>query len=333
MSLLTKAGGISKLSELEIDTSKDWAGHLLKNIGTAVDDTDAVRKAQAILQAIISTKGDIMFRGDSEAERLAPDAGKGYNFLRSRGSGMSPIWEDIENLIQYMTGAMNRSVVFDHEIAAPMLSMIALAGFSPPGRTANPLLSIPEPGISLAAVPASGGGVAATPVLAIPELGVSEDTMVVYEYYRTGDNAHDEIHGNNWEAQTFTPQVNHSIGKVYIRVFRTGSPGTVTVGIYATSGGLPTGSALVTNTINGNDLPEVSPGVWKLIIFAPTALAAATKYAIVVSASSGDLSNYLCWRADASSPAYTGGARCYSADGGSNWIEDTNQDYMFEEGR
>jgi len=332
MSLLTKGGGISKLSELEIDTSKDWAGHLLKNIGAAADNADAVRKAQAILQAVMTTKGDITFRGDSEAERLAPDAGKGYNFLRSRGPGLSPVWEDIESLVEYMTGALNRSVVFDLEIAAPLLSALALAGSSPPGRTAEPLIAVPEPEINMTAVPAPGGGVTAVPALTVPEPGVSEDIMVVHEYYRTGDDAHDEIYGNNWEAQTFTPQVNHSIGKLYLKVFRTGSPGTVTIGIYATSGGLPTGSALVTNTINGNDLPETSPGVWQLITFAATALTGGIKYAVVISAPSGDSSNYLCLRADASTPSYADGARCHSADGGSSWSEDTNQDYMFEEG-
>jgi energy-coupling factor transporter ATP-binding protein EcfA2 len=54
---------------------------------------------------------------------LEADAGKGYNFLRSRGPGLSPVWEDIESLIQYMTGAANRVVALDLAVAAPMLTV------------------------------------------------------------------------------------------------------------------------------------------------------------------------------------------------------------------
>ena len=86
MSLLTR--GINKLSQLEIDTNKDWQSREIANL-----------KAIAAGMA----HGDVVFRGGSILERLTADAGKGYSFLRSRGPGLSPVWQDIESLVQYMT--------------------------------------------------------------------------------------------------------------------------------------------------------------------------------------------------------------------------------------
>ncbi len=170
MSLLTR--GTNKLSQLEIDVSKDWAGHLIKNIGPAVENADALRKVEAILQTAMASKGDIIFRGDSGAERLTPDAGKGYNFLRSRGPGLSPVWQDIEGLIQFMTAALNRAVAFDLALPVPGISQVSVQASSPPGRTAGPTLSVPQPSVNLITDIGAGGGVAATPSLNIPVVGV-----------------------------------------------------------------------------------------------------------------------------------------------------------------
>jgi hypothetical protein len=173
MSLLTR--GTNRLSQLEIDVSKDWAGHLIKNIGPAVDSADALRKVDAILQAVMPVKGDIIFRGDSGAERLAPDAGKGYNFLRSRGPGLSPVWQDIEGLIQYMTAALNRAIAFDLALLMPAISQVSQQASSPPGRTASPMLSVPEPSVSIDTETGDGGGVTVSPSLNIPAAVVSRE--------------------------------------------------------------------------------------------------------------------------------------------------------------
>jgi hypothetical protein len=174
LSLLTR--GINKLSGLEIDVSKDWAGHLIKNIGPAIDSADALRKVDAILQAVMPTLREILsFRGDSGAERLAPDAGKGYNFLRSRGPGLSPVWQDIESLIQYMTAALNRAIAFDLALLMPAISQVSQQASSPPGRTASPMLSVPEPSVSIDTETGDGGGVVATPSLNIPVASVTKE--------------------------------------------------------------------------------------------------------------------------------------------------------------
>lgn len=173
MSLLTK--GINKLSGLEIDVSKNWAGHLIKNLGPAAEDADALRKAEAVLQAVMATKGDIIFRGESGAERLAPDAGKGYNFLRSRGPGLSPVWQDIEGLIQFMTAALNRAIAFDLALPVPAVSQLSQQASSPPGRTASPMLSVPQPSVGIVTETGDGGGVTATSSLSIPTATVSRE--------------------------------------------------------------------------------------------------------------------------------------------------------------
>ncbi len=156
MSLLTR--GINKLSQLEIDTNKDWQSREIANI-----------KAVANNMAY----GDVVFRGGSILERLTADAGKGYNFLRSRGPGLSPIWQDIESLVQYMTGAVNRAAAFDLSIPSPAISQVSQQASSPPGRVATGVLSPPEPEISLDTQTGPGGAVGSSPSLDIPTPGIS----------------------------------------------------------------------------------------------------------------------------------------------------------------
>jgi hypothetical protein len=156
MSLLTR--GINKLSQLEIDTNKDWQSREIANL-----------KAIAAGMA----HGDVIFRGGSILERLTADAGKGYSFLRSRGPGLSPVWQDIESLVQYMTGAVNRAVAFDLSVPSPAISQVSQQGSSPPGRVATGLLSPPEPEISLDTQTGPGGAVDSSPSLDIPSPEVS----------------------------------------------------------------------------------------------------------------------------------------------------------------
>lgn len=130
MSLLTK--GVSKLSQIEIDTDKDWHGKAISNL-------------QAIAAAM--SQGDVNFRGASVVEKLTADGGKGYNFLRSRGPNLSPVWQDIESLIQYITGGANRAFAADLAVPMPDVSATNLVSASG-GVTSTPLLSVPAPGIT-----------------------------------------------------------------------------------------------------------------------------------------------------------------------------------------
>jgi len=161
MSLLTR--GINKLSQLEIDTHKDWQSREIANL-----------KAIAAGMA----HGDVVFRGGSILERLTADAGKGYSFLRSRGPGLSPVWQDIESLVQYMTGAVNRAAAFDLSVPSPAISQVSQQASSPPGRVATGLLSPPEPEISLDTQTGPGGAVDSSPSLDIPAPSVSGQAAI-----------------------------------------------------------------------------------------------------------------------------------------------------------
>jgi len=163
MSLLTK--GIGKLSQLEIDTDKDWQAKGIANL-------------KAVAQAM--AHGDIVFRGASILERLTADAGKGYNFLRSRGPGLSPVWQDIEDLIQYMTAALNRAIAFDLVIPTLAISQVTQQASSPPGRLSTKTLGVPAPTVGLAIATDVWGGVASLEALDVPSPSISGELAVRY---------------------------------------------------------------------------------------------------------------------------------------------------------
>jgi hypothetical protein len=129
MSLLLK--GVAKLSQLEIDTDKDW-------------QTKGITSLKSIAGAM--THGDIAFRGNDILERLAADAGKGYNFLRSRGPGLAPVWKDIESLVNYLTASANRALAFDLSMPMPAMSVVHSTGPGG-GGSSSPVLGIPTPGL------------------------------------------------------------------------------------------------------------------------------------------------------------------------------------------
>jgi len=291
------AGGITKLSQLEIDADKDWLGKGVWNL-------------KAIASAM--TKGDIPYRGSSILQKLSLDYGIGWNFLHALDVGVGePEWKDIQELIIYLTGALNRWVSL-------------------------PILSISVPTISLVvAEDHSGGGFTSGLSLAVsaPSLALSE-IAVFDQLYESGDDGDFSLYGVNWEAQTFTVNVAHSLEIIEIKCRLVGAAATVgniTIGVRATDGGgLPTGADLTSVTFPASDLP--SANAWLTKYLAAYALSAATKYAIVIRASGGDASNYMVWRKDGTAPAYAGGARCFSTNSGGSWSEDVNTDFVFREG-
>jgi len=179
-----KGGGITKLSELIIDANKDWGAFLIKNLGVAVDDADALEKVQAILEALLTTQGDILYRGASKAERLGGNYGLGYNFLHCTNTGQFlPEWKDIEDLIIYISGAVNRAVALPSlAIPVPVLSLLAAEDHSGGGHPVVPdTLSIPLPIISVptaapTSVNAVGGAVAHN-----DDVGDSDETIPANE--------------------------------------------------------------------------------------------------------------------------------------------------------
>lgn len=133
MSLLTKAG-ISKLSELEIDAAPEVA--------------------KDIVELILTSRGDILYR-NVEAARLGIDYGSGYNFLKVQNTGHDqPCWIDLQALIIYLTGAVNRM------IAPPTLAIL-----------------MPEVDLVVDESHAGGGFAESPPELAVPVPAISEPTV------------------------------------------------------------------------------------------------------------------------------------------------------------
>jgi hypothetical protein len=130
MTLLIKPNAVSRLSQLTVDTDKDWNGKAITNLkGLAVG----------------MTQGDLFFRGAAVIQRLAP--GVAGQFLITRGSGANPEWGDY-------AGRAER--LFYLAVNQPVLGLATLN--SPGGGfTSAPNLITPAPGISVPIITSSPG--------------------------------------------------------------------------------------------------------------------------------------------------------------------------------
>lgn len=152
---------------------------------------------------------------------------------------------------------------------------------------------------------------------------------VKYEYYSTGDDDYGEVYGVLYKGQTFTTASQHYVSFVRLLLYRVGNPGTLTVGIYATSSGLPTGTALASGTINANTFTTSSSGAWyNVTLTTPYQLSTSTVYCVVLNGGV-DVNNKIGWRTDLTSPSYSGGNFVYSNNGGSSWAG-AAYDFLFE---
>jgi hypothetical protein len=84
------------------------------------------------------------------------------------------------------------------------------------------------------------------------------------------------------------------MSSIVLRVFRTGSPGTITVSLRAVSGGVPIEPDLASGTFDGDTVTEDSAGEWATATFGTAySVTNGTTYAIVIRALTGDSSNKL----------------------------------------
>lgn len=121
--------GITNLSELGIDVSKDWGTYLIKNIGDAVDAQDAVAYHQ-----LGDCFEDFQSWFTAELERVMHDE-----------------LDLIERIIDYKMGGLLVWVMLWLTIPAPAISQVTEQHSSPPGRTATPSPTIPVPDVSVVA--------------------------------------------------------------------------------------------------------------------------------------------------------------------------------------
>ena len=162
-----------------------------------------------------------------------------------------------------------------------------------------------------------------------------------YENYITGDDANFAFYlsspAYNWNCMTFKSSLNFMASSAKFKLLRyAGSvPGILTAWLLATSGGVPTGSALATGTLSAdvaNAITTSSPGEWKEITFAtPRLLLADTTYGLALKSSTDDTGAPIYWRYDTNDGAYTNGRKYITSDGGSTWTgTDPDDDFMFE---
>lgn len=127
-----------------------------------------------------------------------------------------------------------------------------------------------------------------------------------------------------WAGQTFTPSVSGPMRRVDMKLFCSGCTGTtpaLTLSLRATSGGLPTGADLASDTLTGF---AEGFGVWRTVNFAaPATVTAGTQYAIVIRPTVNPAPGTYAWlrsgNATLGADVYAGGTRVIGATSGTVW--------------
>jgi len=144
-----------------------------------------------------------------------------------------------------------------------------------------------------------------------------------------------KIYGTIRLCQTFQLIGDAAKNALYIRhrmAGRSGTLGNITIAIYGVDGeGKPTDVALGTVTIasaNWSDIPGTqNPMEDAGVEFSDCVLQPSTTYALVISATDGNSSNYIYWYSNTG--GYPDGEAFVSADDGGSWAPITGEDYGF----
>ena len=152
-----------------------------------------------------------------------------------------------------------------------------------------------------------------------------------YVYYNTNDDAYGTtlVASENWTYQTFTTGTTaFTVSSVKLLLGRVGNPGSVTMSLRHTAGGVPTGADLCSVSTNG-DLFSAAYTWQPFDVTTVCSLEPSTMYAIVLRATDGDGSNYVRWRWDAGGGLANGNAG-HSNNNGVSWTTDAPADFLFE---
>lgn len=154
------------------------------------------------------------------------------------------------------------------------------------------------------------------------------ERYMVNDLHMGGDDGADIIYGaNNWYAQTFTPAQSYAVDGVWLKVYRTGLPGILTVSLRATLAGVPTGGDLAVGTIDADEFVITDTGEWYWVTFTSDyTVTAGTVYSIVIRALAGNVVNYVDWRVD-NNGGYADGQSCFY--NGAIWTGVPADDFMF----
>lgn len=131
--------------------------------------------------------------------------------------------------------------------------------------------------------------------------------------------------GQSFTVGTVGSNVNFTMDHVVLRLYRTGSPGNVTINIYAVDGnGHPTGDPISTGTLDGDSLTTSSAGEDKEISMSAGELEASTKYALVMENTSTDS---VQMNTDYTDLTYDAGI---VLDNSGSWVDVSNNESIFE---
>lgn len=154
----------------------------------------------------------------------------------------------------------------------------------------------------------------------------------LYENYFSTADGSNAIAGVQWRAQSFTvgavsTNESHSIDSIAIYGYRDGAGSDeMKFEIKAVDGsGFPTGAALSTSG-SINITAWSTSADWRYVDMSAYTLSPATQYALVVYT---DDASGMRWSMDVSSSTYPGGAYLYSGNSGTDWLTNTNYDFLF----
>lgn len=136
-------------------------------------------------------------------------------------------------------------------------------------------------------------------------------TPVAHESAVAGDNSDVLLSTDNWLAQTFVVADAYRMTETRVRLWRESAAGTVSVSIYGTSAGAPSGAALASGTVATGAISLVQPGDWETVEFDDPLDVAVGTYAIVLHYTG---TGPVYWRA-----VQDGSGLLVSTDGGLTW--------------
>ena len=152
------------------------------------------------------------------------------------------------------------------------------------------------------------------------------------DYYVTGADDNSDVGGASWLCQGITAPKNYTLSSVRLMLVRkgTGSTHQVTVELFASNSGSPTGPALSSGTLNGSVVTTTSRGTWFEINMSAFNMVAGTQYVLQAKSPSDNTTNCIYWADIGDAGGYTGGNMKQSTNSGSTWSNFPGVDMMFE---
>jgi hypothetical protein len=156
---------------------------------------------------------------------------------------------------------------------------------------------------------------------------IGAGTVIAANSYTTQNSSEAITDPADWKSMSFsTTSKAISISSVTLYLaYNSATPVTVTVAIYATSGGLPTGAALGSVDVAISSAPSPVPTERTFTFATPITVSASTTYQIVAHAPIGGGGDHVSWYYQNS-----GSGAGKSGDGGSNWSTDANKQRYYK---